>query len=98
LRNWCSKEHQSWKGRIHSFKEEIVGHKKDEEALRQSEERWSTTLASIGDGVIATDVSGKVTFMNTVAQDLTGWKMAEADQKPVSEVFNIVSETTRQKA
>ena len=80
------------------LQEEIVGHKKDEEALRQSEERWSTTLASIGDGVIATDISGKVTFMNTVAQDLTGWKMAEVDQKPVSEVFNIVNETTRQKA
>ena len=80
------------------LQEEIVGHKNDEEALRQSEERWSTTLASIGDGVIATDISGKVTFMNTVAQDLTGWKMAEVDQKPVSEVFNIVNETTRQKA
>ena len=79
------------------LKEEIIEHKKDEEALRQSEERWSTTLASIGDGVIATDVSGKVTFMNTIALDLTGWKMVEADQKPISEIFNIVSETTRQK-
>jgi PAS domain S-box-containing protein len=78
--------------------DEINEHKKDEEALRQSEERWSTTLASIGDGVIATDISGKVTFINTIAQDLTGWKMVEADQKPISEVFNIVNETTGQKA
>ena len=77
--------------------DEVSEHKKDEEALRRSEERWSTTLASIGDGVIATDMSGRVSFMNAEAQDLTGWKMAEANQKPVMEVFNIVNETTRQK-
>ena len=52
----------------------------------------------IGDGVIATDILGRVTFMNTVAQDLTGWKTGEANQKPIAEVFNIVNETTRQKA
>jgi PAS domain S-box-containing protein len=80
------------------LKDEINEHKKDEEALRQSEERWATTLASIGDGVIATDILGRVTFMNTVAQDLTGWKAGEANQKPIAEVFNIVNETTRQKA
>jgi PAS domain S-box-containing protein len=80
------------------LKTEIIEHKKDEEALRQSEERWATTLASIGDGVIATDMLGRVTFMNTVAQDLTGWKTGEANQKPIAEVFNIVNETTRQKA
>jgi len=39
-----------------ALKEEIGEHKKDEEALRQSEQRWATTLASIGDGVVATDV------------------------------------------
>jgi PAS domain S-box-containing protein len=80
------------------LRDEISEHKKDEEALRQSEERWATTLASIGDGVIATDVSGRVSFMNTVAQDLTGWKTGEAIQKPIAEVFNIINETTRQKA
>ena len=80
------------------LKTEIIEHKKDEEALRQSEERWATTLSSIGDGVIATDMLGRVTFMNTVAQDLTGWKTGEANQKPIAEVFNIVNETTRQKA
>jgi PAS domain S-box-containing protein len=80
------------------LRDEINEHKKDEEALRQSEERWSTTLGSIGDGVIATDILGRVTFMNTVAQDLTGWKTGEANQKPIAEVFNIVNETTRQKA
>ena len=80
------------------LKDEIGEHKKDEEDLRQSEERWVTTLASIGDGVIATDVSGRVSFMNTVAQDLTGWTTTESTQKLISEVFNIINATTRQKA
>jgi PAS domain S-box-containing protein len=65
-------------------------------ALRKSEQRWSTTLSSIGDAVIATDVSGIITFMNQVAETLTGWALAEAVSKPVSEVFRIVNERTRE--
>ncbi len=64
-------------------------------ALRTSEERWSTTLSSIGDAVIATDVKGKITFMNAVAQGLTGWTLEEAAAKPVTEIFNIINEQTR---
>ena len=52
-------------------------------------------MASIGDAVIATDLSGKVTFMNGVAEELTGWKLNEASLKPVKEIFNIVNEQTR---
>ena len=66
-----------------------------ENALKASEQRWATTLASIGDAVIATDVSGKVTFMNSEAEELTGWTLSEASQKPVKYVFNIVNEQTR---
>jgi PAS domain S-box-containing protein len=66
-------------------------------ALFESEQRWSTTLASIGDAVIATDVDGKITFMNAVAEDLTGWSLSEASQKHVSQVFNIICEDTRLK-
>jgi PAS domain S-box-containing protein len=66
-----------------------------EAALRESEQRWATTLASIGDAVIATDTEGRITFMNTVAQDLTGWKLSEALTRPVPEIFNIVNEQTR---
>ena len=73
----------------------ITQHKKAEEALRESEQRWATTLASIGDAVIATDKSGKITFMNDVAQDLTGWRLSDASQKPVKTVFNIVNEENR---
>jgi len=64
-------------------------------ALAASEQRWATTLASIGDAVIATDLSGKITFMNKVAVELTGWTLSEARLKPVAEVFHIINEHTR---
>jgi DNA-binding NtrC family response regulator len=51
----------------------LVERKKTKEALTQSELRWTTTLTSIGDAVIATDTSGKITFLNTEAEKLTGW-------------------------
>ena len=65
--------------------------------LRESEQRWSTTLSSIGDAVIATDTAGRITFMNPVAEKMTGWNLKEAAKKPVTEVFNIINEQTRQK-
>jgi PAS domain S-box-containing protein len=74
---------------------DLTKRKHAEEALRQSEQRWATTLASIGDGVIATDVNGRITFMNAVAEGLTGWALREASQKPVTKVFNVVDEHTR---
>ncbi len=74
---------------------EIVERKKAEDSLRESEERWATTLASIGDAVIATDVDGRISFMNNVAEELTGWTLPEASTKPVAEVFNIINEHTR---
>ena len=61
----------------------------------KSEQRWATTLASIGDAVIATDTSGKIVFMNGVAEELTGWTMSEALTKPVKTVFNIINEQSR---
>jgi PAS domain S-box-containing protein len=69
---------------------------KAQEALRASEQRWSTTLASIGDAVIATDIEGKVLFMNAIAEEKTGSTLTEAFGKHVTEVFNIVNEQTRQ--
>ena len=72
--------------------------KSAEEGLRQSERRWATTLASIGDAVIATDVYGRITFMNAVAEGLTGWTHREASQKPATEVFTIMNEQTREAA
>ncbi len=55
-----------------------------------------TTLTSIGDAVIATDEAGRVTFMNGVAENLTGWSQAQADGQPLRNVLAIVNEETRQ--
>lgn len=66
-----------------------------EERLRESEQRYATTLSSIGDGVIATDAQGRVTFMNPVAEKLTGWSQAQAHGRRLAEVFKIVNELTR---
>ena len=54
---------------------------KMERKLKENEQWLATTLKSIGDAVIATDTKGFVTFMNPVAEVLTGWKQEEADQK-----------------
>ncbi|HYE14235.1 MAG TPA: PAS domain S-box protein [Pyrinomonadaceae bacterium] len=63
---------------------------------RASRESLATTLRSIGDAVIATDAAGRVTFMNDVAARLTGWPFEGAEGRPVTEVFRIVNESTRE--
>ncbi len=66
-----------------------------ERRLADSERRYATTLASIGDAVVATDAGGRVTFLNPVAERLTGWPLAEAAGRPLTDVFRIVNEHTR---
>jgi two-component system, sensor histidine kinase and response regulator len=61
-----------------------------------SERRYAVTLSSIGDAVIATDKQARVTFLNPVAEELTGWSSVDATGQPLSEVFRIVNEETRQ--
>jgi PAS domain S-box-containing protein len=73
----------------------ITDRKQAEQAMRASEERWAATLQSIGDAVISTDATGKVDFMNDVAQRLTGWSLSEAKGSELSAIFNIVQEVTR---
>jgi PAS domain S-box-containing protein len=65
------------------------------DALRDSEEWLATTLSSIGDAVIATDMQGKLIFINPIAERLTGWSRSEAHGRPVNEIFRIVDEETR---
>jgi PAS domain S-box-containing protein len=64
----------------------------------EGRERLRTTLASIGDAVIATDNEGHITAMNGVAESLTGWTSAEAAGQPLHAVFRIVNEHTRKPA
>jgi len=59
--------------------------------LKKSEQWLATTLKSIGDAVIATDNSGSITFMNPVAEELTGWSQQDAMGRDLTEVFNISS-------
>jgi PAS domain S-box-containing protein len=73
---------------------DITARRQAEEALSQQRELLQVTLSSIGDGVIATDVDGKITFINSMAQSITGWGI-EAEGRPVHEVFNIINEQTR---
>jgi len=67
-----------------------------ERSLRRSEERFRSTLLSIGDGVITADEHGAVTFMNPVAEQLTGWTRPRATGSNLQSVFSILSEATRQ--
>jgi PAS domain S-box-containing protein len=64
--------------------------------LREQREWFRVTLASIGDAVITTDPDGRVTFLNPIAEALTGWRHDPALGRPLDEVFPIVDETTRQ--
>jgi len=66
--------------------------------LQISEEKLTVTLNSIGDAVIATDAKARVTFLNPVAAQLTGWTQAEAAGRPVDEIFHILNQETRQVA
>jgi len=58
-------------------------------------ERLRVTLESIGDAVITTDLDGRVSNLNRVAESLTGWRVEEAQQQPLEKVFRIVNESTR---
>lgn len=79
----------------HAFQGAINALRKNAQATYDSEQRLRTTLTSIGDGVIVCDQNGRVELLNSVAEHLTGWPQAEAAQRPISEVFLIVNETTR---
>jgi diguanylate cyclase (GGDEF)-like protein/PAS domain S-box-containing protein len=67
-----------------------------EEKLFDEKERAQVTLDCIGDAVICTDVEGNITFLNLVAERLTGWSLIEAAGKPMAEAFQIVNAITRQ--
>ncbi|MEX0852114.1 MAG: diguanylate cyclase, partial [Bauldia sp.] len=73
---------------------DITGLNTVEAALAEEKERLRVTLESIGDGVISTDALGRITFINPVAEQMTGWPSGEAMGKPVAEVFAIVDEAT----
>jgi PAS domain S-box-containing protein len=66
-----------------------------EEKLHEQREWLRVTLSSIGDAVITTDTHGDVTFLNPVAENLTGWPLAEAIGQPLERIFQIINEESR---
>jgi PAS domain S-box-containing protein len=67
-----------------------------EDALFVEKERALVTLSSIGEAVVSTDVEGNITFLNVVAQQLTGWSWQDAAGRPMAEVIRIVDGTTHE--
>jgi diguanylate cyclase (GGDEF)-like protein/PAS domain S-box-containing protein len=75
-----------------------IERKSVEDALYLEKERAVVTLNSIGDAVLCTDISGNITYLNLVAESLTGWGREEATGKPLAEVFRIIDGGTRKTA
>src|ERR1039458_5605019 len=68
------------------------------EALFEEKERAQVTLNSIGDAVMSTDISGQVTYLNAIAESLTGWSNDEAIGHPLEDVLRIVNGATRERS
>ena len=85
-----------WKGQpaVLRVASEMTGQRMAEEAIFFEKERFRTTLLSIGDGVISTDSCRRILLMNRVAEDITGWKNAEARGQVLEKVLNVVHEDT----
>ena len=94
--------------KLHGYVQTVedVTERKAEEALLQDvqerlfeeKERAQVTLNSIGDAVLSTDTLGNVTYLNRVAEEMTGWPWQAASGRPLAEVFNVIDGTTRQPA
>ena len=83
---------------VASLVQNITDQHRAEEQLFREKERAEVTLQSIADAVMTTDPNGAVQYMNPAAEQLTGWRNSEAQGRPLIEVFNIISELTRQVA
>ena len=82
---------------LHSTVEIALYKAKSEKKLKESEIWFSTTLKSLGDGVIATDPEGEVVFLNHAAEGITGWRQQDAVGRSMHEIFHIINEHTRQR-
>jgi diguanylate cyclase (GGDEF)-like protein/PAS domain S-box-containing protein len=81
--------------RLEGAFQDITEHRRISLALAEQHELLQVTLQSIGDAVITTDALGKVTWLNPVAERMTGWRTAEALGRELAQVFNVVHDETR---
>ena len=75
---------------------DLTERRRAQETLFREKEQAVVTLESIGDAVITTDASGVVTYLNPVAERLTGWRTPEALGQPLDNILTLISETTRE--
>jgi len=75
-----------------------IERKNIEDALHLERERAVVTLNSIGDAVLCTDLSGNITYLNLVAETLTGWPRQDALGRPLAEIFRIIDGASRRTA
>jgi diguanylate cyclase (GGDEF)-like protein/PAS domain S-box-containing protein len=81
---------------ILAINQDITARKRAEDALFVEKERAQVTLNSIGDAVICTDVSGNITFLNLIAEKMTGWSWQNAAGRSMAEVFRIFDAASRE--
>jgi diguanylate cyclase (GGDEF)-like protein/PAS domain S-box-containing protein len=74
----------------------VIERKAGEEAFFMEKERAQVTLNSIGDAVLSTDIAGNVTYLNVVAEAMTGWSCKDATGHPLAEIFQIIDGATRE--
>ncbi len=82
--------------RLIAISRDITEIKAVQDALYREKELAQVTLASIADAVITTDSNGHVSYLNPVAEQLTGWSTVQAHGRPLEQIFNIINETTRE--
>ncbi|WP_442887059.1 PAS domain S-box protein [Congregicoccus parvus] len=75
--------------------DDMAAHLRTRDALARSEDRFRSTLLSIGDAVLTTDSAGRVDLLNPIAEALTGWSADEARGRSIDDVFRIINEFTR---
>jgi len=79
-----------------SYDEAMQAELKALQDLRKTEQRLATTLRSIGEGVITTDATGRIDFLNTVAEEITGYQLKEVRGRDVTEILRIVDDRTHE--
>ena len=83
---------------VNLYGRNITLRRQAEQEVRRNREWLRVTLSSIGDGVIACDAQGLITFINPAAATLAGWAQEDALGQPIRQVFQIISEATHQPA